>query len=294
MSGHDLQALGLKAYIQRKLGQDDSNTINLAQNVDPRDYWTAIEATMDNNTTERFIQAQKNKRNEGIIAVQEVLEVANNYLSVKDHDDAITLLNAAIDAGEAYSSYPLAQYYIAYCQSQKGERDAAIKTLEKSNKLSPVNNFPMRIEEVNMFDTLTQIDPNCAMAYYYQGCLLRYLGQIDEAVAAWEKSFELNPNLDITARNIGYTYGKDFLDFQKSKQWYDKAVAINPNDAFLLNESDIAYEKARIPAADRLKRLEKHRKTVEMHDDAVMTLLYLYNENKQYDKALKHMDKRHF
>lgn len=294
LGGHDLQALSLKAYIQRKLGQNPDKTIVLAQSVDPLDYWSAIEKTLALGTTAEFIAERKPNRSEDIIAVQELLEVVNNYLSVEDYQDVATVLDAAVSAGAPYKDYPLVHYYKAYCQAMQGDNAGAKETMDKAGRLSAVNNFPMRIEEVNMFKKLIDVYPENSYVYYYQGCLLRYLGQKEAARDSWEKSYGLNPDFDMTVRNLAFSYGRDFHDYQKSKEFYDKAVKLNPGDAFLLNESDMMYEKAHVSAKERLKRLEARRKTVEQHDDAVMTLIYLYNENGEYDKALKYLENRHF
>jgi len=294
LGGHDLQALTIKAYLQRKLGINPGETIALIQSVDPLDYWSAVEKTLADGSTAKFIADQKPKRNDDIIGVQELLEVVNNYISIRDYNDAITVLNAAIAAGTPYSNYPLVYYYLAFCQSQNRDNTEAIATLNKANKLSPVNNFPMRVEEVNLFNKLIDVYPDNSYSYYYLGCLLRYLGQHDAALKAWKTSYDLNPNFSMTVRNLAFSYGRDFDDFQKSQEYYDKAVKLDPFDPFLLNESDMMYEKARVPADQRLKRLESRRKVVEQHDDAVMSLIYLYNENGKYDKSLEYLEKRHF
>lgn len=294
LGGHDLQALSLKAYIERKLGKDPAATVTMAQSVDPLDFWTDIEQCIADGSCHEYFKKEQQKRNTGIIAVQEMLEVANNYLSVEAYADALTLINAAISSGAPYDEYPMVYYYKAYCLSMQGDMETAKKSMDMAGTLSAANNFPLRTEEVNLFKELVHIYPENAYVYYYQGCLLRYLGQFDAAIKSWEKSFELNPDFHMTVRNLAFAYGRDMHDYQKSKEFYDLAVKLNPDDAFLLNESDMMYEKARVPAAQRLKRLEARKKVVETHDDAVMTLIYLYNENGQYEKAMKYLEDRHF
>ena len=208
-------------------------------------------------------------------------------------EDALTLLNSAISLGEPYVFYPLLYYYKAY-NLLKGKNTTEFQAcLDKAASLSPLNNYPFRIEEIVLFTTLLQERPNDALLHYHLGNLLYYLGQKESGLEHWLHATEADPAFAIAARNVGFGYGC-LNDLEKSMKYYDRAINANPNDPLLLTESDKIYEQANVPATQRLKRLESHLKTVMKHDDAVMRLLTLYNATAKYDKAIKIMDTRHF
>ncbi|KKB52163.1 hypothetical protein HMPREF1212_00304 [Parabacteroides sp. HGS0025] len=295
VGGRDLQALTLKAYILRMQGKKEEaqETIRYIQGIDPLDYWSAAEASLATSQGASFLNTGTNHNSKGIIAVQELLEVVSNYMTIGATEDALTLLNGAIALGEPYASYPLLYYYKAYNLLKQNNQTEAVACLDKAGSLSPLNNYPFRIEEINLFETLLKESPDNSYLHYHLGNLLYYLGQKDTGLSHWIRSTELDPSFAIACRNVGFGYGC-LNELDKSMKYYDMAIKANPNDPLLLTESDKIYEQANQPANVRLKRLESYLKTVMKHDDAVMRLLALYNASGQYDKAIKILDNRHF
>lgn len=295
VGGHDLQALTLKAYILRMQGKKEEaqETIRYIQGIDPLDYWSAAEASLATSQGASFLNTGTNHNSKGIIAIQELLEVVSNYMTIGATEDALTLLNGAIALGEPYASYPLLYYYKAYNLLKQNNQTEAVACLDKAGSLSPLNNYPFRIEEINLFETLLKESPDNSYLHYHLGNLLYYLGQKETGLSHWIRSTELDPSFAIACRNVGFGYGC-LNELDKSMKYYDMAIKANPNDPLLLTESDKIYEQANQPANVRLKRLESYLKTVMKHDDAVMRLLTLYNASGQYDKAIKILDNRHF
>lgn len=295
VGGRDLQALTLKAYILRMLGRKEEaqETILYIRQIDPLDYWSAAEACLSTSQDASFLKTGTNHNSKGIIAIQELLEVVNNYMTIGATEDALTLLSSAISLGEPYASYPLLYYYKAYNLLKNNNQIEFQNCLDKAGSLSPLNNYPFRVEEIALFKTLLQERPDNAFLHYHLGNLLYYLGQKENGLEHWLHATEADPSFAIAARNVGFGYGY-LNDWEKSMKYYDRAIKANPNDPLLLTESDKIYEQANIPATQRLKRLEFHLETVMKHDDSVMRLLTLYNAEAKYDKAIKIMTDRHF
>jgi tetratricopeptide (TPR) repeat protein len=285
---HDLQALTLKAYLLRKLGkkQEALDMISAVKGIDPLDYWSEFERSFIRNGNLSFLKGTRDRRSEGIIAVQELLEVASNYLTVGDKDAALAVIDEAIKVGTPFADYPLVHLYRAYLTGEASD-------VAKASSLSPDNNFPLRVEEVAMFETLEGKYPDNSKIPYYFGNLLYYLGQKERGLAEWHKSVSLDPTFSLACRNVGFGEGQKG-NFDKAIEYYDMAIKANPSDPMLFTESDKLCEKAEMDAKTRLKRLESHLPTVMKHDDAVMRLLQAYNETGNYDKAIKIMDTRHF
>lgn len=295
VGGRDMQALTLKAYILRMMDQKEEaeNTLRYVQQIDPLDYWSAAESSLSASQGASFLQIGTNHNSKGIIAVQELLEVVTNYMNIGDTQDALTLLDGALTIGEPYASYPLLYYYKAYNLLETDKHDEAVRCIEKAGLLSPLNNYPFRLEEVPLFERLLEERPDDAFLHYHLGNLCYYLGQQKTGLEHWVRSAALAPSFAIACRNAGFGYGR-LGEWIKAMDYYDRAIKSNPNDPLLLTESDKICEQAKIPAAQRLKRLNMHLNTVMKHDDAVMRLLALYNVTGQYDKAIRIMDSRHF
>ncbi|KAG0292102.1 hypothetical protein BGZ98_002727 [Dissophora globulifera] len=73
-----------------------------------------------------------------------------------------------------------------------------------------------------------QLDPRHPHLYTNLGSLLKDMGQLNEAVAMYEKAVECNPRFDVALANLGNAV-KDLGKVQESIQWYLRAVEINPN-----------------------------------------------------------------
>ncbi|KAF9917473.1 hypothetical protein FBU30_000740 [Linnemannia zychae] len=73
-----------------------------------------------------------------------------------------------------------------------------------------------------------QLDPRHPHLYTNLGSLLKDMGQLNEAVAMYEKAVECNPKFDVALANLGNAV-KDLGKVQESIQWYLRAVDINPN-----------------------------------------------------------------
>lgn len=290
----DLQALTLKAFIQRRLGQDDAARATLAsiRAIDPIDYMSGFETAMlDGADIAAMMRAEAPQRSTGIMAVQEMLEVAANYLNFGDRASALALLDGAVAAGEPYRSSPLVQLYRAY--SLLPDTTAAREAMALADRLPLQQSFPHRIEEVPIFENLAALDPDNARLDYLFGNLLYYLGQKDRGLALWRRAADADSSNAMAARNVGFGEGVNG-NLDRAIAYYDRAIKANPDDPLLFTESDKIREQAGIAPAERLKILERHKSTVTRHDDAVRRLLSLYNETGSYDKAIAIMDGRHF
>lgn len=285
---HDLQALTLKAYIQRKLGdkEDALRTIAAVKAIDPLDYWSEFERSILRNGDLSFLAGTRDRRSDGIIAVQELLEVTCDYLNLGDREAALATIDEAIKTGAPFSEYPLVHLYRAYLADDEA-------SVAKASSLSANNNFPHRLEEVGILETLESKYSDDSKIPYYLGNLLYYIGQRDRGLEEWHKSVSLDPSFSLACRNVGFGEGQKG-NYDEALRFYDLAINADPSDPMLFTESDKIREKAGVDAKTRLKIMERNIKTVMRHDDAVMRLLKAYNETGNYDKAIKIMDTRHF
>ena len=293
VNARDTKALAVKAYLLRKAGKtaEAAETIGKIFEIDPLDYWAQAEkAALDGV---RFLAEADDSRGDGIIRLQELLEMVADYGNIGAFDEALALLDEAVAAGEPYAGFPLVYYYAGYYASLKGDRLAAQNYRRLAAAQPSDYCFPFRLEEIDILKTALEENPADARGFFYLGNLLYYLGQRDEGVRAWESAVQIDGRFGLALRNLGFAYGREGRTDEAVAQ-YEKAVRADAGNPRILTELDRLYERTGMPARERLARLEKSLKTVMKHDDAVVRLLGLYNETGEYDRAIRILDSRHF
>jgi len=89
-------------------------------------------------------------------------------------------------------------------------------------------------EAMAQFQKALEINPNYDDAHYNFGNILLQRGQLDEAMAQYEKALEINPNYADAHNNLGnILLQKGHLD--EAIEQYQKALKINPNYAAVRN-----------------------------------------------------------
>lgn len=295
VGGRDTKALTLKAYLLRKLEQTEeaAKQLQLAQDIDPLDYWSMSEQSLLAGNGADFLNKAEKQRGEGIIRVQELLEMSLEYAHIGAYEEATRLLDRALQIGEPYTSSPLVYYYNGYFNYLSGKKELALTQWSKASSLSSDWCFPFRVEEIGLLSTVCAELPQDAHAPYYLGNLYYFLGQKEKGMACWEQAVAKDGQFAQAYRNLGFGYNRQ-SELDKAITGYEKAIAFNNQDPRIFQELDILYEKSKKPATERLAVLEKNISTVLKHDEAVMRLLTLYNETGAYDKAIDLMTTRHF
>lgn len=295
VGGRDTKALTLKAYLLRISGQTEeaAKQLQLVKDIDPLDYWSLSEQSLLEGNGANFLDKAEKQRGEGIIRVQELLEMSLEYAHIGAYGEATRLLDKALQIGEPYTSSPLVYYYNGYFNYLSGKKELALTQWKKASSLSSDWCFPFRVEEIGLLSTVCSESPEDARAPYYLGNLYYFLGQKEKGMACWEQAVAKDGQFAQAYRNLGFGYNRQ-NELNKAIAGYEKAIAFNNQDPRIFQELDILYEKSKKPAAERLAVLEKNSSTILKHDEAVMRLLTLYNETGAYDKAIDLMATRHF
>lgn len=295
VGGRDTKALTLKAFLLRKSGQTEEavKQLQLVKDIDPLDYWSLSEQSLLEGNGANFLNKAEKQRGEGIIRVQELLEMSLEYAHIGAYEEATHLLDRALQIGEPYTSSPLVYYYNGYFNYLAGKKELAFMQWKKASSLSSDWCFPFRVEEIGLLSTVCSESPEDARAPYYLGNLYYFLGQKEKGMACWEQAVAKDGQFAQAYRNLGFGYNRQ-NELDKAIAGYEKAITFNNQDPRIFQELDILYEKSKKPAAERLAVLEKNSSTILKHDEAVMRLLTLYNETGAYDKAIDLMATRHF
>jgi tetratricopeptide (TPR) repeat protein len=293
--GKDTKALTMKAYLLRKAGKtrEAAEVLKQVLLIDPLDYWSLSEQSLLNNNGTSFLAQAEKKRGEGIIKIQELLEVTLDYAHIGAYKEAIGLLNAAIQIGQPYSSSPLVYYYNGYYNLKLGNEVLAKEAFQKAVAQPVKYTFPFRLEEIDIFNAALAYNDMDGKGAYCLGNLYYYLGQKEKGVSEWERATLLMPQFAQAYRNIGFGY-QQAGETAKAITALEKGISYNKADPRYFQELDILYEQTNKPVKERLNLMEKNLNTILKHDDAVLRILALYNETEAYDKAIKILETRHF
>jgi adenylate cyclase len=78
------------------------------------------------------------------------------------------------------------------------------------------------------------LDPNSAGAHQFRGIIRHVQGRIDESITEAERALVLDPSKVDAMGVLGWGY-KDLGQFEKSLEYYDKAIRLSPHDPSLFN-----------------------------------------------------------
>ncbi|MDO5552577.1 MAG: DUF5107 domain-containing protein [Planctomycetia bacterium] len=295
VNNRDSKALCLKAWLLRRSGRPGS--AELLEGVlqkDPLDLAAAVEMSFLEKGDASDLAAIDKRRGADLIRLQELVEVAVDYMNRGAWDDAHRLLQEAISTGAPYAGHPMIWYYAGWCELQNiNSREQALASFAKASSLSSDYLFPFRVEERALFDAVLSVLPEDAQAHYAYGNLLYYLKDYDKAIAQWEESSRIRPEFGRVWRNLGFAAGRNG-NMEEAIKFYETALKYDSSDPRTLTELDILSAGVGRPARQRLDIMERHIQTVIRHDDSVVRLIGLYNETGQCDKSIDILEKRHF
>ncbi|GAB1452283.1 DUF5107 domain-containing protein [Draconibacterium sp.] len=286
------RAFGLKASIQRKLGDYEVATESLKHllKTDPLNFRLANEAYLlakesgnAQKAAKELDSFTKKMRNFD----QNYLELAVGYLNEG-------LLAEAEDVLHRYNGEnPIVQYYLGFIEDKKGNRDEANKYFKTAQNLSEDYCFPFRLETVKVLDKALEYNNKDGKANYYLGNIL-YNRQPANAIAHWENSVDNEPDLAMAYRNLGWGYYRHYKDFQKAIPFYEKAIELDNSNAILFAELDLLYELNNSPVERRLKTFEGNESVVNKRDDAFVRQITVLTLAGKPDVAVDYLQDKVF
>ena len=244
-NGHSLDAKCLKATILRATGKTDAAR-TLAEEVlafDPINAYAACELRKLGGG-DVFTKLMRDEP-------ESYLELALKYRANGFVADARELLEA-IDAKTAYPTVKL----------HLGKIDEFL-----AMDIGSCN--PFRRETKDLLERLVKDRPDAAKAWYFLGNVYGNVGTA-KAMAAWSKCAALDPTHAYALRNLGYGNWKWTQDYAKSLDFYRRAIAAKPDEAFFLEEFDHVAEEAKRPVAERYAMLKAHHATAEKRSGSLI------------------------
>ncbi len=220
------------------------------------------------------------------------LELAGDYARCCHWTEAAGVLQRLLKATSGRVD-PMVHYTLAFYLDRAGDRQGARQHHDLAAQTPPDHCFPRRLESIEVLRSAMAHNPVDARAPYYLGNLLYDL-QPQEAIAAWERSRELDGSLATVHRNLALGYARIRSDRSRAVASMEKACSADPADPKLYYELDVLLEAEGTSPQERLKRLRQHHEVVQRRDDALLREISLYVLLGDYNHALELLDSHHF
>ncbi len=222
---------------------------------------------------------------------QSFMEYALDYANAGLHAEASELLNYAVKSED---TNPMVYYYLGYFLHYLNETDQAKAAFGKAALADSYLCFPNRLEDINVLSLASVLNPADAKAPYYLGNLFFDKQQYDQAISVWETSAALDNSFPTVLRNLAIAYFNKRNEKDKALHYFEKAFALNKNDARVLMELDQLYKRLHRLPEERIRFIEENLKTALERDDVYLELAALYNFTGQYEKAFELITSRKF
>jgi tetratricopeptide (TPR) repeat protein len=286
-TGTHPNVFNLMAYTLRKLGDHEvaGKMIKESFTKDPLNfvgYIEKLELGAENGELVEKINFIFDRKEPLFVGSQLYLETAIHYMGLGDYELALKVLNIA---EEHYQNneviYPFVNYYKGYCLLNTGNREQAMEHYRKASRTDHTYVFPYRPESLEVLRSVLTLLPGDAVANMYYGDLLYYLRRHDEAFAAWDRSYEIDPenfrvsrnlalgkyirsgNMDETVRLLEESFeqsGKNLRIFAELEALYISQKRFGKLESHYDENLDIIYQKGdyAIKAADFYIGLERY------------------------------------
>ena len=276
------QARHLRIALLRRLGRPDQASLEaaVALRQDPLDFGALWEQQLLTASDDFARLARADSHT--------YIEIALDYGQAGLVEDAAALLQAA-PAGD-----PLVFYFLGYLRLQQGDPAASLAAFQRAAALPPDYCFPHRLESVPALEQAMRANPADARAPYYLGNFWYAHRRYVEAVACWEQAAALDPSFPTTQRNLGLAYYNKRAEPARALAAYERAFALDPDDARVLFELDQLRRKLNHAPAARLQFLAQHLPLVERRDDLTIEYVSLLNLRGRYAEALECLLRRQF
>ncbi len=282
------RAVAFKASLQRRLGdlKEAQQMLEATIESDPLDFRARNEQYL-------LAKASGNQtKAEGLLLSlkKEMRDFDENYLDV-----AVGYINDGLlaEAQEVLARFsgnnPLVDYYLGYICNQNGQ-SAKAQQLFAAAAGKPVDAvFPHRLETAEVLKTALKYNQGDGKAYYYIGNIL-YNKQPESAIESWRQAVTKNPDLAIAYRNLGWGYYRHYRELHKAIAYYEKAMALDKNEAIWYTELDELYELTNTPIETRLKLFAGNNEVVKKRDDAFIRQIEVLTLAGQPGKAVEYLD----
>ena len=144
----------------------------------------------------------------------------------------------------AWEEYPksMVAYMAGYLSHLLSDDTKSSSWLKKAKSSSPDYGFPSRLEEVIALEFALQKDNNDSLAKFFLGNYYFAHERYDEGIEIWLAALKGMPSYDVLLRNLGLAFWKQRNEEKAAIEYFEKALAINPQNQDLYIHLDDLYK----------------------------------------------------
>ena len=239
-NGRNYQAINLKGLVLKAMGKS-SEARKCFDAVLAEDPVNAL-ATKETASAQEFKTFMREEP-------ESWLELAILYRNNGFVDEAINILKEI----DSRVDYPTIKLWLGYLTGDKSYVKAGL-----SMPTAYCN--PFRLETIPVLENAIELYPEDWTPHYYLGNLL-YEKQPLRAVEEWKKVTEMKSDFALAWRNIGWYHWLLSKDYSQAKEYYLKAIELDPDSALFLEEADQVLEALGEDVEFRHELLKSHHET---------------------------------
>lgn len=289
-NGDHTKAMVLQAVIARH-SEDLDTAAELLSDVlgmDPLDHWARYEGTACGLVSEdEYLNVCRND-------AQTVLDLAFDYSDAGFNEDAAKLLERHLTRPVAACAVPNPSSRTAMCLYVLAWLKKDRNLLDKARAQSSDYFFPSRCHEQIVLEWALQQAGKDPVAAYGLGNYLYDLKRHQDAITVWLRAIEDGASFATVFRNLGIATWNLHRDADAARNFYLRAMDLDPRDPRLVSEYDQLRSKLHDPLTERLAFLEERMDLVLQRDDCTVALATLYNLTGNPERALEIMTSRRF
>ncbi|HLO28741.1 MAG TPA: tetratricopeptide repeat protein, partial [Anaerolineales bacterium] len=213
---------------------------------------------------------------------QYFIDLACYYIDAGLPGDALEVLEMA----RLQKPTAMTAYLAAFLSHQTGDVHAEYTWLESAHQASPDFVFPSRLEEVLALQFALEKDPHDSKAKYFLGNFYYAHERYDEAIRLWTEALDKLDTYDVLLRNLGLAAWQRKKDPSGAIQWFEKALALQPENQDLYLHLDELYTSLNLTGR-RADLLDKINSLPEVREDVRKHRIKMMVELGYYQKALE-------
>ncbi|MBE7703355.1 MAG: tetratricopeptide repeat protein [Cyanobacteria bacterium SIG28] len=200
--------------------------------------------------------------------------LAYAYVKAELYDDAIEYYQRAIKLNPDSEWTSIVCHALGAIYAEiKENYEAAEATFNAGMVLDP-NNIDIQLslgdlfmaqndldKAIKVYCDAISVDPLNFLTYAKTGLALWEKDYLEEAIVAFHKSIELNPEFEIAQNNLGVVYLDGIGDPKASLEYFKKAIEINPNYTLAYFNLARAYQAI----GDKARAAEYYQMTMDLN-----------------------------
>lgn len=189
---------------------------------------------------------------------------------------------------------PVRHYLRAAWFEELGNADAAATERSAAQTTDTTYAFPYGLDDLDALHLALTADHDDTVAHGLLGCWLLDAGRTTDALGHLETSISLGSTDPVVWRNAAIATVNTGADAARADSYFQRALALSPDDARLVFERTVLSSLRGVPAAEQLAGIERYDRSVLGRDDLALLYVNLLLDAGRAEEAWQIMSTRNF